>query len=536
MAFVIAERWKGPFALGNRDFSESLAGMLTNCAIPGVIAIFAALLITPIVMRIARSVGLVDAPDGFRKLHGRTVALGGGVAVLAAVAVTSVIALWLRLPWAISLWNQPLVLVGTSCGALLICFVGLIDDRFMLRGRQKLMGQIAAATLAVSAGMVIHKLEIFGWEIQLGLLAVPFTICWLLGAVNALNLIDGVDGLATSIGILQSIAICIMAAMMGNSGSAAAAAIIAGAMIGFLPYNWSPARIFLGDAGSMFIGFSLGILAIRGSFKGPATVALIAPTAIWAIPLFDVGIAILRRKLTGQSIYATDRGHLHHVLQRYGLGHIGTVLVIASMSFICGFGALASVFLKSEAMAIVVCGSVLSLLVLTRSFGHSECGLLWRRVRGFVGSCWRLPHFPHVNQPHSSRFHGNREFDQAWESLVVLAERFDLSALNFNVNAPMFGEVFHANWERRSLGKLGRHWETEIPLVWERHEIGRLKVTGVVPEGVSPFLWGGQLMEAFKSFETQVLDLFEEPTVVPAVIPPATPPTVFSTSDPFLVT
>jgi UDP-GlcNAc:undecaprenyl-phosphate/decaprenyl-phosphate GlcNAc-1-phosphate transferase len=485
--------------------------MLTNCAIPGLIAIVAALLITPLVMRIALSIRLVDAPDGFRKLHGRTVALGGGVAVVAAVGITGLMALVLQLPWAISLWNQPLVLMGAGCASLLICFVGLIDDAYVLRGRQKLVGQIVAAMLAVSGGIIINKLEIFGFEIQLGLLAVPFTVCWLLGAVNALNLIDGVDGLATSIGILQSIAICVMAATMGNDGAAAAAAIVAGALLGFLPYNWSPARIFLGDAGSMFIGFSLGILAIRGSFKGPATVALIAPTAIWAIPMFDVGIAILRRKLTGQSIYATDRGHLHHVLQRYGLGHIGTVLVIASLSLICGIGALASVYWKSEAMAILVCGSVLSLLVITRSFGHAECGLLWRRFRGFVASCWRLHQFPQGNEPHSSRFHGNREFDQAWESLVQLGERFDLSELNFNVNAPMFGEVFHANWQRRSLGRLGRHWETEVPLVWQRHEIGRLRVTGVVPEGISPFLWSGQLMEAFKSFETQVLDLFDPP-------------------------
>ncbi len=509
--------------------------MLMNCAVPGLIAVTMALVTTPLAMRAALMVGLVDRPDGFRKLHGRAVALGGGVAVVAAVALTLLIALLIKLPWAISLSNQPLALIGASSAALLICLIGLIDDRFILRGRQKLMGQVAAALVAVAAGVVIRRIEIFGFEIQLGLLAIPFTVCWLLGAVNALNLIDGVDGLATSVGILQSVGICVMAAIMGNSGEAAAAAIIAGALLGFLPYNWSPARIFLGDAGSMFIGFSLGILAIRGSFKGPATVALIAPTAIWAIPMFDVGIAILRRKLTGQSIYTTDRGHLHHVLQRYGLGHIGTVLVIAALSLVCGIGALASVFWKSEVMAVLVCGSVLSLLVITRSFGHAECGLLWRRFRSFLLSCWRFHQVTADNHSLSSRFHGNREFEQAWESLVELAERFDLSELNFNVNAPMFGEVFHANWQRRSLGTLGRYWETEVPLVWERYEIGRLKVTGVVPEGISPFLWSGQLMEAFKSFETQVLDLFDAPALstTPAKIV-APMPMLSSPSDPSL--
>ncbi len=118
--------------------------MLTNCAIPGVIAAVAAYLITPLVIRAAKATGFVDAPDGFRKLHRRSVALGGGVAVVLAVFVTAAVAVWYQLPWAVSLWNQPLVLIGASCASLLICFVGLVDDRFVLRGRQKLVGQVAA--------------------------------------------------------------------------------------------------------------------------------------------------------------------------------------------------------------------------------------------------------------------------------------------------------------------------------------------------------------------------------------------------------
>lgn len=481
--------------------------MWINCVLPALISIGLGLALTPLVRRVAIWANIVDAPDGYRKLHGRTVALGGGVAILLSVAGAFAFALLAGLPWARNLLNQPLVLCGGAFATVLICFVGLVDDRWQLRGRQKLLGQIAAAAVAIAGGVLISEVDLFGYKIHLGLLSVPLTMFWLLGAVNALNLIDGVDGLATSVGILQSVAISILAAMMGNVGEAAVAAMIAGALLGFLPHNWAPAKIFLGDAGSMFIGFSLGVLAIRGSLKGPATVALIAPAAIWAIPIFDVGIAILRRKLTGQSLYATDRGHLHHVLQRYGLGHVGTVLVIAAMSLICGAGALASVFWKSEAMAIIVCAAVVSLMVLTRSFGHAECGLLWRRVRSFLYSCWRLPHHPVANEPHLSRFHGNREFEQSWESLVQFAERFDLSELNFNVNAPMLGEVYHASWQRRSLGTYRMHWASDIPLMWGRHEIGRLKVSGVVPNGVSPFLWSSELMESLKPFETQVMDI-----------------------------
>lgn len=490
--------------------------MFENCVLPSLIALMVAFILTPIAIRLAPKLGLVDAPDGFRKLHGRTVALGGGVAVMLSTMFAVAVAMMMRLPWAISVWDQPLVVVGCGIGAILICVIGLFDDWLSLRGRQKFVGQVAAALVAVSGGVVISKIDLFGTEIHLGLLSVPFTLFWLLGAVNALNLIDGVDGLATSVGILQSISISVLASLMGNTGEAAIAAILAGALVGFLPYNWSPARIFLGDAGSMFIGFSLGILAILGSFKGPATVALIAPTAIWAIPIFDVGIAILRRKLTGQSLYTTDRGHLHHVLQRYGLGHIGTVLVIATMSLLCGIGALVSVLLKNELMAIVVCVSIYSFLVLSQSFGYSECGLLWRRCSTWLGSCLRLPRLPIRNEVHSSRFYGNREFEKAWESLVLFAERYDLSKLIFNINAPMLGEVFHASWQRREPDPIGLPWHTEIPLTWGQFEVGRVKVLGIVPQDTSPFLWTSDLMHSLKPFETQVVSILESPNPPPA--------------------
>jgi UDP-GlcNAc:undecaprenyl-phosphate GlcNAc-1-phosphate transferase len=480
--------------------------MVAQLVLSGAISLLLGLCLTPLVRAWALRCGIVDAPDGFRKLHARHIPLAGGLAVILACGGTAVIGMATGFAWARNIREFMPLSLGIAGGAVLIGFVGLLDDRYRLRGRQKLLGQVAAGALAIAGGLVIDHVTLCGWQIDLGPLAVPVTLCWLLGAINALNLIDGVDGLATSVGIVMCLTLCLISMVGGQFGDAAATATLAGALMGFLPFNWRPARIFLGDTGSMFIGYMLGVLAIRGNLKGPATVALVAPVAIWAIPLFDVVIAILRRKLTGQSIYATDRGHLHHVLQRFGLGPCATVLVICSLCLACGLGVIASLAMKNEAAAIITVVFVLSMLVFTRSFGHTEVQLLGRKISRLMASLFSAPN---AGGDLCSRFDGSREFEQAWNSLVGFAERFKLSSLNFNVNAPMLGEAFHAQWQS-DYGRPNRPcWASEVPLVWQSHEIGRLTLCGAVPGDRSPFSWSSELMGALRSFETSVLNLIE---------------------------
>lgn len=486
---------------------------MQNLILAAVVSCLSALLITPLVRSFALRLGLVDAPDGFRKLHARQVPLGGGLAIMLACALTVIIAVAAGAAWAMNIRHYPQITFGVAGGALLIGVIGLLDDRYRIRGRQKLLGQIAAGLLAVAGGLVVEKVGIFSWEIELGVLAVPFTLCWLIGAINALNLIDGVDGLATSVAIVMCTTLCVLTTQMEHFGEAAVLATLAGALVGFLPYNWRPAKIFMGDAGSMFIGYMLGVMAIRGNLKGPTTVALVAPAAIWAIPMFDVVIAMLRRKLTGQSLYATDRSHLHHVLQRRGWGHGGTALVIAGLCLVCNLGVIASVYFKHEPTAAITVGGVLAMMIVTRCFGHAECHLLARKCAGFLNSLLRLPHDAGRNGQLLSRFHGNREFEQAWQALVEFAERFNLSSVNFNVNAAMLGEVFHAQWKNRADGSGSRNWVSEVPIIWSGHEVGRLCIQGEVPGGFSPFSWSGELMEALRPFERIVLDLLgDEPS------------------------
>jgi len=463
-----------------------------------------ALGLTPLVRSTAIRFGIVDAPDGHRKLHGRTVPLCGGVAVFLAMLISVGIGVTFNVGWSELLTNDPRFLVAVSAASLLIVLIGLIDDKFELRGRQKLLGQIAVVFgLVIFGDLAIERITFFGLDIDLGVLAVPFTMFWLLGAINALNLIDGVDGLATTVGVILSVALAVMANMMNHPMDAVCALAMAGSLAGFLVYNLPPARIFLGDAGSMLIGLVLGVMAIRTSLKGPATVALAAPTAIWGILIFDVGMAILRRKLTGRSLYTTDRGHLHHVLMKKGFSGFATVLAIGALCTMCAAGALVSVYLKDERMAIATLVAVLGTLVVTRLFGHSECRLLAEKLLGMAASFIRLPH---KSKAIKSRFQGQREWELLWEAVLELAERFDLSSVRLNVNSPAIGEEYHASWERKEHPAASRLWKTEIPLFLGNLTVGRLTVSGAVTDD-SPFGHLSEFLESLKPFEEQFHDL-----------------------------
>src|SRR5205807_3125260 len=240
--------------------------------------------------------------------------------------------------------------------------VGLVDDFIRLRGRHKLLGQVVSVLIVMSFGLVVHQISLFGWQVELGLLAYPFTMLWLLGAINSLNLIDGMDGLLSSVGLILTIAIAAIAILAGQSAQAAVAVAMAGALAAFLRYNFPPASIFLGDSGSMLIGLVVGTLAIQSSLKTTATVAMCAPLAILSVPFFDTLMAIVRRKLTGRSIYTTDRGHLHHCLLRRGLSSTRVLLLVSAFSLLTAVSALASLAFHNEFLCVFTVAAVASIL------------------------------------------------------------------------------------------------------------------------------------------------------------------------------
>jgi UDP-GlcNAc:undecaprenyl-phosphate GlcNAc-1-phosphate transferase len=472
------------------------------------VAFVISLLLTPAVRRIALRYGVVDLPDGRRKLHESAIPLGGGVAVL----LGTVGGLAVGLPFYDSV-KEPLAerlasLGGFLGAALVIVVVGLLDDRFRLRGRQKLAGQIVAASILLMSGLIVERIQILGWSVELGLLAIPFTLFWLLGAINALNLIDGIDGLACSVGIILTLAIAGMAWMTNHAIDAVIAVALCGALIGFLRYNFPPASIFLGDTGSMLIGLLLGGLAISSTLKGPATVALAAPAVMWTIPILDVSMAILRRKLTGRSVYETDRGHLHHCLLRRGFSNRSILLWVGVLCSCTAAGALVSVARQNEWLAVASGLAVVATLVLTRWFGHSEFLLLGGRLKELLTSLVKFPHERngYASPPFHARLTGTRDWDDLWTTLTEYAEQFDLTSVQLNVHMPALNEDYHVNWERRGSDEDRTLWSTEIPLMMDRLTIGRLRIRGNC-KGESVCAWMGDLIAGLKPFETQMTGL-----------------------------
>lgn len=471
--------------------------------------------LTHFVASLAQRWGFVDRPDGHHKSHKLPVALGGGLAVFLAAVVTFAVEYFSSQNLQESLHDNAPFLSGLLLAGGWIVILGLVDDRYGMKGRYKLVGQIFAALIVIASGLEIQAFSLFGQKIQLGWLSIPFTLFWLVGAINSLNLLDGIDGLATTIGIILCSAITVMALWFGQPAVAVVAAVFAGALLGFLRFNFPPATVYLGDAGSMLIGLVVGSLAIGASLKGPATVAMAAPLAIWSLPMFDSFIAILRRKLTGRSIYATDRGHLHHrLMARFGKNTrvLGVVAICCAVT--CG-GALLSMFMQNDLLAIGSVMLVICILVATQIFGHVEFMMLANRMKS-VGMSFIKPSNGSGSWQSSVRLQGTREWDMLWQSLIEYAEKSHLVEVRIDLNLAAIQEAYHASWKRRSSCERRELWRTEVPLFVDQHVIGRINLTGEREAGAVVCDVISKVMETLAMLEGEITALASSTNVADA--------------------
>jgi UDP-GlcNAc:undecaprenyl-phosphate GlcNAc-1-phosphate transferase len=475
------------------------------------------LLLVPLIRRACDRYGLTDHPDSRRKLHQQPIALGGGiVAYLATIAAVVPVFLF-RDEAAASLRVSAQDLIGLFCAGTIILLLGVLDDAVGLRGRQKLLGQLFACSILVLCGLVIDRVQFFGWTIELGLISIPVTLIWLLAAINSINLLDGINGLATTIGIIDSLAIVVLSAMNGHRGHALVAAAFGGSLLGFLRYNFPKARIFLGDAGSMLIGLLVGALSVQTSHKGSGAVLLAVPLCLLTIPLFDSTAALLRRKLTGRSIFSGDRGHLHHRLtERFG--SINAVGIVALGSGACAVAVLASISWRNDMVAVVSGGAIIVMFVVSRMFGHSELRLVASRFQSLGRSFLRLNGRPRVQGTHSAvHLQGNCEWDHVWMGLKEAALDLPVNNLELNLNAPMIQEGFHASWARRTVDEENT-WRFELPLVAAGHRIGHLRVAGER----APHLPAADLEKIlclFEAVESQLETLFIQSAGASRLVP-----------------
>ncbi len=431
---------------------------------------------TPLASALALELGLVDQPDGRRKLHYRSIPLAGGLAVFVATTLSLVLVLLLSLPFRDRLLTDGNGLIGLLVAACIICAVGLADDWVTLRGRHKLFGQLLAVGAVMSSGVVVRNVHLFGFDIWLGPLALPFTAVWLLGAINSLNLIDGMDGLLGCVGTILCLAMATLAVLSGQWVAAAVSCALAGALLAFLCFNFPPASVFMGDSGSMLVGLVIGTVAIQASLKGPATVALAAPTALLTIPIFDTLAAILRRKLTGRSIYTTDRGHIHHSLLRRGISNRRVLLIVSTLCLLTVAGCLLSQALDNEFFAVAGALLVVNILVVGRLFGHAEFLLVKERL--LDGVARQLRGGPR-DEPRQMevRLQGSADWAELWSGLVGDVRSLELESVCLDVNAPAVYEGYHARWDR-SADEEGQPavWRMEVPLLAQGQTIGRLEI------------------------------------------------------------
>ena len=306
---------------------------------------------TPLVKTLAYKVGAIDVPKDNRRMHKVPIPRLGGLAIFLAFLLSVLV-----------FAEIDRQMQGILLGAVMIVILGVMDDIMALKALPKLLVQIAAAGVAVYHGCVIQFFSnpnVFSeiTYINLGWLSYPVTIIWIVAITNAVNFIDGLDGLAAGVSAISTAALTVIALMVAETNVAIILSALFGACLGFLPYNMNPAKIFMGDTGATFLGFMLATLSVTGLFKMYAIISFAVPFLILGVPIFDICFAFLRRIAKGQSPMTADRGHFHHRLIDMGFSQKQSVAIAYMLTAILG---LAAVLLTSsgELKALILIGAV----------------------------------------------------------------------------------------------------------------------------------------------------------------------------------
>jgi UDP-GlcNAc:undecaprenyl-phosphate GlcNAc-1-phosphate transferase len=403
----------------------------------GFVAILA-LLFSLVLTRLLRDwligIEVVDRPGGPRKLHERAVPRMGGVAVAGSYALAYLALLTTPLSGGLLLQSNERIVLNLLPAVLAIFLTGLLDDVLNLRPWLKLAGQIGAGALAYSGGVRMHS--IMGH-------ALPFwteflvTIAWLVLCANAFNLIDGIDGLATGLGILASFTFFLAGLLRGDLTLALATAPLIGALVGFLRYNFNPASIFLGDCGSLFIGFLLGCYGLIWSLKSATMLGMAAPMMALALPLLDVGLSVTRRLINNEPVFGGDRGHIHHRLLDRGFTPRGVALLLYA---VCGFGAtlalLHSVFQNHRFAGLLLALFGAAVFAGVHYLGYAEFEgarrFLWRGFRPLLRSHVILETFERALVKAQS-------VEECWNTLQAAACDLGYSQMYVRLSGERFG-------------------------------------------------------------------------------------------------
>lgn len=322
--------------------------------LPFLISFVISLALTPVVIKVGPKLGFLDIPKDNRRMHKRPMPIAGGIAIY--IAATVAILVFIPL-------NKNIL--SLIIGSTIILISGLLDDKYSISPKAKIAFQLAAGLMiALSGSQIEFFTNIISTKevVWLKYLSIPVTLFWICGITNTVNLIDGLDGLAAGVSLISAVSLMCIALKMNHVAVAIIAAAVGGSCLGFLPYNFNPAKIFMGDTGALYLGFMLSYISIQGVMKYATTLMIFVPVLVLGVPVFDTAFAMIRRYISGKKIFDADKGHLHHRLLALGLTQRQTVLILYAISLI--FGILANVISDFDP----VIGIIISLLIIILIF------------------------------------------------------------------------------------------------------------------------------------------------------------------------
>lgn len=340
-----------------------------------VASLFISVLLTPLMRWLGLRLGAVGATGG-RHVHVRRISRLGGVSLMLGWSIPLLVLFQVDSFAIQSLGgHEGRKVLGAIAGGLMLCAVGAVDDVRGLRATYKLAAQVLVATLAYVCGYRIEAVALpFGGVMWMGAFALPVTVTWIVGITNALNLIDGLDGLAAGVAFFAALTSFVLAYISGSPFVAILMAGLMGVLIGFLFFNFNPARIFMGDSGSYFLGYVLATTSLAGSLqqKASTAVSLLVPMIALGLPIFDTLFSMLRRILERRPIFSPDRGHIHHRLLDLGLTHRRAVMVLYAVSIVLAATAVAVSLGRSWEVGLAMLSASIVFIALVRFVGYFE--------------------------------------------------------------------------------------------------------------------------------------------------------------------
>ncbi|MEA3359269.1 MAG: MraY family glycosyltransferase [Thermodesulfobacteriota bacterium] len=463
--------------------------MTTQLAI-FIISLALSLALTPLAGKVGAMVGAVDEPNE-RKVHTKTIPRFGGPAIVVSFLLTlSFISLFINNNVSdLLVLNRQTGLI--LLGAFIVFGAGLLDDLYRLRWTIKLLLQVLGASTTFLAGLKIGHVDFFGLSLHFGVFSYVVTIFWFLLFINAVNLIDGLDGLAAGITFFACAVMVIFSIAIQNWLVASLFTALAGSTLGFLRYNFNPARIFLGDGGSYFLGYAIAAFSIMGSTKSHMGTIMLIPLVGMGVPLFDTILSPVRRFILGQHMFHPDKGHVHHKLVEMGLSTRKAVLFIYGISVALLIFSLILVNFRNEQIGLYLTILVIPSILFLRKVKYFEY-FTSDKIFGWLNDLTDEAGLKRDRRTFLSmqmNIINSESLEQLWHSIIKAGEKINLSSMSLDVEPGMFGASSAPSFDWKNgmsaLGvkENGNVVHVDVPIVLHGKAYARLSLKKCIGDG-----------------------------------------------------